>query len=242
MFKRKPKKIENKFRERDPHVMIIVITKDKPESACINSILAQDYKNYAMMVHTLPSRPVHSAPLHNAVANIVRNRNLTRRMALASDADFFFLVDCDVVLPPTALSSLLLQKKDFIGGWYPAKLDAPNIPVSWPTAVLNGNLADYFDKPQHSVHIVDFTGLGCVLISRRVFEKVEFRDGLERVIKTNYGTEVLSDDSTEYCFDVARLGYKIYMNGDVICKHLAHKEGGESYPKPEIVKPRRVKC
>lgn len=225
---------KNKFREKDPHILIIVITKDKVEPECMNALLAQDYESFSIMVHSLKSHLQHSDRIKNAVINIVRNRNMTRRMALASDADFFWLVDCDVVPPPTALSSLILQQKDFMGGWYHAKEVPPNMPTRWPTAVLQGHIAQYFDKPANSVHMVDFTGLGCVLVSRRLFEKVEFRDDMSRIIQTNFGEELFSDDSSEFCFDAARLGHRIYMNGDVVCGHVAHTVGEESYPRVKV--------
>src|SRR6185295_16578971 len=99
-----------------PTVLIIVITDDHVEPRCFQSILNQDYVDFACIVHYL--RPVQELNKH---ANVVRNLNAIREMALLTEYKHFFFVDSDIILPSNALSSLLSHRKDVIGRWYRMK-------------------------------------------------------------------------------------------------------------------------
>jgi len=222
---------QKSFHERGPHVMVIVITKDIVEPECMQSILEQNYTDYDVMVHVMKSRHQHENPQINGVYNMIRNRNYCRQMALASDAQHFLLVDSDVVLPKNAISSLIQHRKDFIAGWYHVK--HYHNKKGWPAAIIQNNTLHYFDEPQHSVVMAAMTGLGCALVSRNLLSRVQFNDGTDHIMPTNYGFNVIIDDSSQFCFDAAAAGFPLYMDGDVICKHLLR------YEKPKLVKGKR---
>ena len=58
---------------------------------------------------------------------------------------------------------------------------------------------------------IDYCGLGCVLIHRKVLEKVKFR------YDTNEG---VATDDIFFCIDAREKGFKIYLDTEVKCKHL----------------------
>lgn len=219
------------LKDRGPHVMVIVITKDKVEDECLASIHAQDYPDFDVMVHAMKSRHYHENELINSILNMIRNRNYCRQMALASDAKQFLLVDSDIKLPKNAISSLIQHQKDFICGWYPVKHYMNQ--KGWPASVIEGGTMIYFKEPMHSVVIAHSTGLGCAMVSRKLLERAEFNDGTDHTMPTNLGQNILIDDSSQFCFDAIAAGCQLYMDGDVICEHLWRQE------KPVLVKEKK---
>lgn len=223
---RKPFVIKDKSKqyvERGPHVLICVITKDQVEPECMESLLNQDHPDYSIMVHFLKSRTSSSNSSKNGIHNMIRNRNLVRQMALASDAEYFLLVDSDIIMPTNGLSNLIQHKKDFIGGWYQTK----GINPRWVASMHLDNAMYPFESPQPSVIGVSSTGLGCALLSRSLLEAVRFKDGTSNYVqlrKGNSAAVAFIDDSTQFCIDVASAGYNCYMDGDTICEHICRPE------------------
>src|SRR5438132_14208485 len=101
-------------------VLVIVPTNDYVESGCWDSVLAQDYPHYTVMVSVIKEVPPRMQ-LEKSVRSTV-NRNYAAKMALASSADYFLFVDSDIVLPAHAITSMEAQLRlagmDIVGGWY----------------------------------------------------------------------------------------------------------------------------
>lgn len=220
-----PKK---EFRERGPRVLVVISTHSDIEKECYDSVMAQDYPDFNVMVHALPPRFKKGDMVVDYTIETIRNRNIARQMALASDAHFFLLVDSDVVLPADTIKNLMLHKKHFIAGWYPVKhyLSKKN----WPAALIIEGVMHYYEDPQPSLVLADSTGMGCALVSRALYERVQWNDGTDHIMPCSYGFNVMFDDSTQFCVDAIEAGFPLYMNGDVICKHLL-REGTVDRPR-----------
>jgi cellulose synthase/poly-beta-1,6-N-acetylglucosamine synthase-like glycosyltransferase len=217
-----------------PKVLVVVITEDSVMPECERSIRGQDYPNFDILIDVLKGESNI-----NRIINIVNHRNTAREKALKTDADYFFLVDSDVVLPINAISSLMLQlqvpkvnhsfdrlklqfpnmpepkQKHIMGGWY--RLMEKDGREVWNCAnwVANNVIASV-EKPQNSVIRVDKIDLGCVMMSREVLEKVSFKHGFDlEVNKNGRACECLM-----FARDAQDAGYELFMNGDVVCEHI----------------------
>jgi hypothetical protein len=87
---------------------------------------------------------------------------------------------------------------------------------------VDDNAMHSFKEVVPSVTEVDVIGMGCVMVSREVLEKINFEDSLEkdaRLVKSQVA-DFLVDECFTFSDQVQLAGYKIYADGDVVCKHL----------------------
>jgi len=219
-------------------VLVIVITEDDVLKECYDSILKQDYPDFSTLVSVKKQELLSGNSDANKLLNIVKHRNEARKKALASDADYFFWIDSDIVLPVNAISSLLLQlqvpkvspifdklksqfpitepkQKHIMGGWY--KLHSDTEKTAWNCAnwVADNKIASV-EGWQRSVIRVDKMDLGCVMMSREVLEKISFKHGFNLEVNDNRR----ACECLMFAKDAQDAGYELFMDGDVVCEHL----------------------
>jgi glycosyltransferase involved in cell wall biosynthesis len=130
-------------------------------------------------------------------------------------AEYLLFMDADNVLPPEVVPQLLSRKKDICCGLYVMK-DRPFPPVMYSyyrrgNADGFGNLYSSILEWERGAHFkVDAAGTGCMMIHRRVFEKIKppwfsFLKG---------GTE-----DTYFCRLAQAAGYDIWMDTMIECGH-----------------------
>lgn len=192
-----------------------MITKDTPLWPSYLSALHQDYADYSLMLHGEKAHFTHNDPQISKYFNCSHNRNSARKMALSSDADYFLFVDDDTVLPPNAISSLLAEDKDIIGGWY--KMIHGDKWISGKA--VDGNFI-HFTAPEKGVVEVDMTGMGCTMVSRRALLDLEFEAGMNLEVSDTDLRPMMAGESLVFALAAQKKGYKLYMHGDVICTHL----------------------
>lgn len=226
-------------------VLITIITRRETPSAetmcCLAAAMSQDYGNFGVLLSMAEWQLAEDAE-QNKRANIIQHENAARKMALASDADYFLLLDSDVLPPPHALSALMLQleqpeynarmwaqflkqfgslmapkRKHIIGGWFRISPDLYNA-GRW---VADNTLVN-LTQPEHSVTRVDKIDLGCLLISREALAAVSFRPG-DIVFNKHQGACAC----LMFARDLQDAGYDLWMDGSVICKH-------KDYDAPEL--------
>jgi glycosyltransferase involved in cell wall biosynthesis len=239
---------ENKMTEmvNPKKILVVVIAKNYKAvvKKCLGAIERQNYPNFSVMISLMKPKEFDKDKGKNWWKNINYHRNYARKMALASDVDYFMFVDSDIILPKNALSMLMLQvgekkttipflmpdgkrvesgtsipSKHIMGGWYPLH------EIGWNAGrwVADHTLCG-ITKPEHSVTCVNKIDMGCLLVSRKVFEQVDWED--------NFTIDILNPDKTKrhpcgclmFCRKAEELGYKIWINGDVICKHIIRLE------------------
>lgn len=215
-------------------VLIIAITKDYIEKEAWESWLNQDYDNYSILLNVMKLDKLHEDEKFNKPMNVAVNREEARKLALNSDADYFLFVDSDIVLPKNAISELVKQleapkppdgiyfKKHAIAGYYLLRNSSD---VFCMAKLVEDDGIIYLRFPEKSVIKVDYAGLGCILTSRELLEKIKIKTEFNKELKIA-GTEnyVTFDDSWNFCNQVFELGYQLYADGDVVCKHLTEGE------------------
>jgi len=198
-------------------VLVIVISKDFEFMPCMESINNQVYSNYKVLLHTKKPEEIHFHPQINRSKNIALNRTECQKIALASDADYFFLVDSDIILPPDAILNLLSNEKDMVAGWYKIRDQIDRwVAAKW----VDNNILHQYDSPKEGLIEVDVAGLGCLMLSRKAFKDAVFRDGWDRVCFNDLVQDfVFLGESADFSNCAFEKGYKMYMDGRVICNH-----------------------
>ena len=235
-----------------PKVLAFVITKDYVKKECYESLLNQDYPKYDIMVHTQKPEYEDEIKYIEQSVNIAKNREAARKIALTSDAEYFLIIDSDIVIPKNAISEFVKQlttnsvitremkkyikrlggkignrKKHCLAGWYKranlidVKKKDKTLSDTWIMVnFVADNKVFRLPQPQNSLVKVDLAGLGCVMVSRELLKKIQFKSGIDKEIEDVGEGTMLLDESGDFSNQVYSLGYDIYADGDVVCDHL----------------------
>lgn len=152
---------------------------------------------------------------------MVNSRNLLRQKVLDEDYDYFLNLDQDIIPPDDIVEMLVRHNKDIVTGVYfnplhtrnSNKLIDSNKLIRSVVGVLVNDKIRYLSneelmKPR--LVKINVCGTGCILISRRVFEKIKFR----------YDTEGLSFDDAYLVYDAYENGFEVYADTGAKCRHL----------------------
>ena len=162
----------------------------------------------------------------SVIAKITYSREMIRRYAVENNFDYIFFLDTDTIpASKDAIQLLLNHKKDVISGLYFYKNTKQPVVID---AETNTNIS--LDRCQElalkrEICEVWGFGFGCLLLSRRAFEKNAFDYSL-------FGDE--RSDDFGYCHVLEQVGIKRFFDPYVICKHYvdpeAKKEHGTKLP------------
>jgi GT2 family glycosyltransferase len=158
---------------------------------------------------------------------IIDSRNLILKKAIEGGYDYFFSLEQDLIVNPEIINILLSHNVPIVSAYYgkdllltlrddesgeikKAMINLPVIYMQEKEGVRQANANEVFGK---GLIEVGAFGLGCIMISREVFEKIQFR----------YDPEKKAFDDMYFCIDAKKLGYKLYCDGNTVVEHL-HKE------------------
>ncbi len=150
--------------------------------------------------------------LENARDRIIESRNILRKKVLDEDYDYFLSLEQDVLPPRDVIERLLNYNKDIVTGVYFARDPDGNLTPLLYKYTDKENVRNLtFDEVKNPNLIgVDACGLGCVLISRKVLEKIKFR----------YNKEDNAFDDIWFSIDAKKNGFNIFCDTSVKCKHM----------------------
>lgn len=199
---------------KPPQVLIVVISRNQPNPDCIHSLLQQEYEDFSLLTYASKPKLYHPNPMKNKYLNATANRSVARQMALTTHADYFFFIDDDTIVPPSALPEMLSYKLDILGGWYQMRGSD-----YWCAGRYQDGRFYHFQAPEKGIPAVDMAGLGCLLVSRKVLEEVTFEHGLDQIFNHRDQGIMFGGDALDFAKQAQSKGYKIYMAESVICIH-----------------------
>ena len=163
-------------------------------------------------------------------------RNRIAQMALDKNVDYVLMVDNDVVLPHDALLKLLDDPKDVCLGFY-AHRDSDNI-YRGKTCVCklyDENGVKYFNYPLESDYSAEELrqmresglykvqihggGMGCALINRSVFERVNY----PWYDWVNYKSRGMLSEDLYFCEECRKNNIPVYTDSRVVCGHMLRR-------------------
>ena len=146
-------------------------------------------------------------------------RNEACKVVLQQGFQWLFFLDDDVITPPDAFFRLAGRGLDIVSGLY-IRRNEPILPVALldtrpkPTFVTNFKPGDVFEA--------DMVGAGCLLIHRRVLERVPppwFERTLDR---DDLKEEEKASEDFVFCRKAKKLGFKIFVDSSVQCQHVGY--------------------
>jgi hypothetical protein len=186
---------------------------------------------------------------------LVHSRNLILDYAVKGNYDYLLMMDSDVIPPKEIIQELLLCNKDIVSGMYYNYFTVDGkteyLPVVW-TALTEMEfkniqqkiqLPDFIKSPEDlRAHLTEeeansnqlieviIPSAGCMLISKKVFEKIRYG-----VLDTANQGGVKTTDDIYFSLEARKHGFKAYCNTKVKCRHLIRgkfKKEGSLYKHP----------
>jgi len=156
-----------------------------------------------------------------------RNRITRRCLAHKPKQDYLLMIDDDVI-PLHNPAELVFAKKDIIGS--PAKVRQKHRTMNWVAYVKHPTVEGYFAVDFANVSDtvdllkVDIIGTGCILIRRRVLERLtdKMSDGWDAPFTIELSQEGDSKYGTDFAFckRAQAVGYDIWTTPQRICEHV----------------------
>lgn len=169
--------------------------------------------------------PPNSAPQFLTGMPFDNARNTACEAMLSHGFEWLFFLDDDVVCPPDTIQRLANHGKDIISGVYYRRAQ-PLAPVMM-SHDQNRNAFWVTQYPANAVIEVDYVGAGCLLIHRRVLERVgkpwfEWQMGKPDMPKGPDG-EYLARLSEDFAFcRKAKRDYRfgVHVDTSIQCEHI----------------------
>ena len=167
--------------------------------------------SYLKKIKATGLQAIKSTYFESAKKRILTSRNILRQRVIEKNYDYLLSLEQDIIPPKDIIERLLKSKKEIISAVYFMPKDNTLIPL---LAIDEGKEKygyipfEYADKNNHIINI-NYAGLGAILISKKVLEKVKFRTD-----------ETPGFDDWFFCKDAEKEGFKIYADLSIKCKHL----------------------
>ncbi len=179
-----------------------------PHNGYVSMEWAESYKN---LVHP----PAFRTYTRGQPIDAARN-TLVQKMQ-ESNCDWIFFLDSDIICPPDIIQKLLSHRLPIVSGLYYTR-HAPVNPAMWTDA---GDKAHFVSITRFQVgnlveaHVI---GMGCCLIHRSVFDKIE-----KPYFKwTNGFVENGISEDFYFCNKAREAGFHIFVDTTMQCEHEAN--------------------
>lgn len=177
---------------------------------------AYTVEQFPQLVGALPKK---SGP------RIAAGRNNLVKHFLATGADWLFMVDDDMTFAPDALPALLAaadaETAPIVGGLTFGGGRDGWFPTLFYVEPDSGRLARFDVWPEDQLMPVDATGAACLLVHRRVFEKVaeSYQDPWPWFQEVAHGNTPMGEDIT-FCLRARAAGFPIFVHTGVQFGHV----------------------
>jgi len=163
---------------------------------------------------------------------VIHSRNILSDKVLNEGYDYFFSLEQDVIPKEDILEKFLPHNKEIVSGYYgkpvsvvlrdnetgELKKAVIELALIWLGEGERLRRANPMEVLNKGLIKVGGFGIGCVLIKRKVMEKIKFR----------YETDRGAFDDMFFCIDAKKEGYDLFLDSDVRVKHLNRSWDRES--------------
>ena len=207
--KKKDEKVEQK------HEMLTIVY---PSKGICSPAFA-----HALRTLEIPKEFKKYEVLYISGADVAIARN---NLAEAARGEYIFWVDDDVLPPPDTIKKLYAHDKDIVSGLYFSR-QPPHYPQIHMFDDKDCRFASsVVDYERNALIEIDACGAGCMLIKRKVFDKIK-KPYFNYVPATE--TEPKMGEDYYFCKKVKEAGMKVYCDTSVICKHIGEMFIGPQY-------------
>ena len=205
--------------ENKPKILVGIPYHEK-KSYCLPELMeAVDnltYKNKEVVMRFDPSE-------YGSQDAVKKQREFFRDLALAKDFDYLYFLGADTIPPVDVLEKMIKTAEanqiKIIGGVYWGRHNAqngsPEGAVAWINELSQDDQKRVFST-ENTLVKVDGMGMDCVLIHREVLEKISWLDWFQ------------NDDDYPFYDKAKELGYDVYIDTAIQCKHY-FKSNGYTY-------------
>lgn len=151
---------------------------------------------------------------------------------------WLFFIDSDVCAPPDTIPRLISHGKDIVGGVYHRRAE-PLVPCMLRYDA-EGKTAQWITawEPPGALIEADLIGTGCLLIHRRVFERMAkpwFRWELDPDLQPNVSDPRHSEDFS-FCRRAKRdYGFQIFADTSIQCEHIGFGSSSAAGYRPAML-------
>lgn len=176
----------------------------------------------------------------NNLQKIVNSRNKILEYALKNNYDYVFMLDSDVICPREILKKLVKANKDIISGLYfgmfnvNGRLKKETVAYKILTEEEFKELKEKYNLPEYiksrfdvkghltkeeiknnKIIKVDFPCPGCMLIKKKVFEKIKYF-----ILDTSKYNHIKTGDEIGFFMKVNKEGFECFCDTSLFCNHL----------------------
>jgi GT2 family glycosyltransferase len=143
------------------------------------------------------------------------NRNVIVKRFLTTEHEWLLMVDSDVV-PPDNVLEMVNNNLDVCSAWVCTSKDGETIPLAMEK--VDGGYK-CFSQLYNGVNAVDALGTGCLLLNRRIFDKLP--QPYFSFVKDSEGLLANGEDF-DFCDKLRAVGIQPYFDARFKCKHYVN--------------------
>lgn len=170
-------------------------------------------KCLANLTARLAKENINYELIFNLGSVIPQQRNTLAESALERKADYLLWLDSDMHFPANTVEKLLKHNKEICAATYSTRIKPQR-----SVAFLDKNNLDKRLKTKNGLHKVFAVGMGCMLVSRIVFENIP-KPWFQYV--WNEDTQDLSGEDIYFCNQANDTGFEIFVDAD-LSNDVAH--------------------
>jgi glycosyltransferase involved in cell wall biosynthesis len=151
-----------------------------------------------------------------------RNRNEICKSAIELDCDYLLFLDSDMTFPDDMVARLLDADRDIISGIYFKKAPPYNpVPSIFDPDCPSGQDLKPVQVDSPGLVKVDVVGAGCLLIRKKVLEKMK-RPWFSYALDKRTGEMSISED-IGFCRKAVACGFEVWTDTRIVCGHISQK-------------------
>jgi hypothetical protein len=139
--------------------------------------------------------------------------------------DYYLAMDWDMSFSAETIHALITWDKDIICAAYGDRNGQNDLLVAghWDKVPGDSPMIKRLKFYETGLKEVDWTGAGCLLIKKNVFETLEYPYWTHNIIRVEDCQEVVAEDIS-FCMNAKAAGFKVWLDCDHRAAHLAHPQ------------------